>query len=222
MEVGFTAVNLGDPAQILDRAVQDMRLPSGAGLAFVPVGPLAGVCLPDRIQRCAPRRQAGYVAGRLAACTALRRAGHAEPAPPGIGDDGLPLWPRGWIGSISHTDDIAAALVAPAPTAGLLGLDIEAVMGADLAAEIAPETLPELSNLNATDVTKGFSAKEALYKALYPLTGQFRTFSAAEILLMNPVRLRLAEDWGPKCPEGMIFEAEQRVAAGHVVTVLWR
>ena len=135
----------------------------------------------------------------------------------------MPLWPDGWIGSISHTDDIAAALVAPASAVSLLGLDIEAIMGADLAAGIAPEILPELSNLSETDVTKGFSGKEALYKALYPLTGQFREFSAAEILQINParLRLRLAEDWGPEWPEGMIFEAEQRVAASHVITILW-
>lgn len=219
------------PSDLLADAARDLPLPPGAALAFAPVLAVSGEGLPDAIRRAAPRRQAGFAAGRAAAQAALRAAGHGDPAPPDIGADGLPDWPRGWLGSISHSDQIAAALVAPGKGARLLGLDVERIVTAEVAAQIAPDVLPELPPGRAgippaLEVTQAFSAKEALYKALYPLTRQFRAFSAARVAwsAADPLRLVLAltEDWGPDWPAGTRFEARQSLAAGHVVTVLWR
>lgn len=211
-----------------------MPLPPGGALAFAPVTVVPGVDLPEAIRRCAPRRQAGFAAGRQAARDALRAAGLREAGCPGIGADGLPDWPEGWLGSISHSDRIAAALVAPRHGARLLGLDVERIVAAEVAAQIAPEILPEhapgASGLPpALEVTRAFSAKEALYKALYPLTRQFREFSAAHVRWhagagAAPLRITLvlAEDWGADLPAGSTFDAVQRIAAEHVATVLWR
>ena len=224
----------GIPTDMLARAACDLPLPPGGALAFAPVGGAVAIELPETIRRCAPRRQATFAAGRMAAQKALCKAGCRSAAPPGIGNDGLPEWPSGWLGSISHSDDTAAAVVAPVGCARLLGLDLERIVTAEIAAQIAPEIMPgqpvgHSGLLPEHEVTCAFSAKEALYKALYPLTRQFRDFSAAHIGWQKagsgaPVRvmLTLTEDWGAGWATGTVFEALQRTAAGHVTTILWR
>ncbi|MCZ0964303.1 4'-phosphopantetheinyl transferase family protein [Paracoccus benzoatiresistens] len=222
------------PAEQLAHAMRDLPLPPGGALAFVPVRTFPGASLPEAIRRWSPRRQASFAAGRLAAKDALCRAAGRDIEPPGIDSDRLPAWPDGWVGSISHTDGIAAALVAPRRAARLLGLDVERIMTDGVASDIAPEVVPELSPGSSglplhVEVTRAFSAKEALYKALYPLTRQFRDFGAARVDWQKgepdeqeSVRLVLTEDWSAEWPAGTVFEAVQKIAAGHVATILWR
>lgn len=124
-------------------AARDAPLPPGAALAFTRVGGDPGFDLPEAIRRCAPRRQATFASGRKAARDALRKAGHRGDPIPGIAEDGLPDWPAGWLGSISHSDEIAAALVAPIGGVRLLGLDVERIVTAEVALQIAPDVMPE-------------------------------------------------------------------------------
>ncbi|WP_255435630.1 4'-phosphopantetheinyl transferase [Paracoccus sp. S1E-3] len=216
------------PAELLAAALRGLHLPPGAGLAVVPLAATEQITLPARIRASAPRRRASFTAGRLAARTALRRAGLAEAEAPGMDADGLPVWPAGWRGSISHGGSLAAAIAAPAGTARLIGLDIERLVTPETARRLAPDVMPELppgrSGLSLHhEVTRVFSAKEALFKALYPATRQFRAFSAAHAdWLPEGMALTLAEDWGPDWAAGARFEAIQRVAADHVATILWR
>ena len=213
----------------LEDAAARLTLPPGAALRFSAVGEIAGdvaASLPPDLARAAPRRQAGFAAGRRAAAMALAAAGSGITAV-GMGADRLPLWPPGWIGSITHTDDVAAAVVAPARAVRILGLDLEPIMPDALATQIAPQIVPE--GLSPSDLppgvelTRAFSAKEALYKALFPETRQIREFSAATYARDGgaPV-LTLSDDWGPDWPRGTALRAGQAVAAGHVLTVLWR
>ena len=218
-------------AELLALAVRDLPLPPGVGLAIVPLAAAPGIVLPARIRASAPRRQTSFIAGRHAARAALRRAGLADAQAPDMGADGLPVWPMGWLGSISHSGSLAAAIAAPAGAARLLGLDVERLVTPAAASRLAPDVMPELppgqSGLPLQDeVTRVFSAKEALFKALYPLTRQMRGFSAAHADWRQdspdvPIRLTLTEDWAPDWPAGTRFEAFQRVVAGHVISILW-
>ncbi|MBV0891413.1 4'-phosphopantetheinyl transferase superfamily protein [Paracoccus sp. Z118] len=205
----------------LTAAATRLALPSGSALRIVPVTAAAGP-VPETLRSAAPRRRNTFAAGRRAAAEALAAAGSAG-AEVGIGPDGLPLWPEGWMGSITHTDDIAAALVMRAAPGAVLGLDLEAMMTPDLARDIAPEIMPEgLSGVMPPEleVTRAFSAKEALYKALYPATRQFRDFHAA-VIGWDGSRLTLAEDWGADWPAGRVLPVRQVVAGGHVLSVVW-
>ncbi|MEU8550908.1 4'-phosphopantetheinyl transferase superfamily protein [Streptomyces roseoverticillatus] len=107
-----------------------------------------------------------FAAGRRAAAAALAAAGSMERTVPRA-PDGRPLFPQGFTGSISHTDRLALAVVAPGAQA--VGVDIEP-------ADITPRTaafilrdqerhllLAPAGPYTARDL---FAAKEAAFKAL--------------------------------------------------------
>ena len=136
---------------------------------------------PKAIAKAVPKRQNEFAAGRRAARAALRKLGHTD-VPIPAGEDRAPLWPKGVFGAITHDDGLAAALVAKAEDCDGVGIDI---------AEAAPfprhlrerilisEAERALNDLDARAV---FSAKEALFKALYPAAQTFFGFEAAEVI----------------------------------------
>jgi 4'-phosphopantetheinyl transferase EntD len=96
---------------------------------------------------------------------------------------GAPIWPRGIVGSLAHDNRVAIAALALGCDFCALGIDIEPA-----------ETLPaEVTDLVATprerqmvraDPYLGrllFVAKEAVYKALYPLDHTFLDHQDIEI-----------------------------------------
>ncbi|MCZ0964478.1 4'-phosphopantetheinyl transferase superfamily protein [Paracoccus sp. EF6] len=181
------------------------------------------------------RRRNSFAAGRLAAAKALTAVGYRGRTILGITSDGLPAWPPGWMGSISHAETVATAVVVPAQSTevSVLGIDLERIIAPGTAAEIAtaimPEALPGASGLTlAEEITRVFSAKEALYKALFPQTRQVRGFEAARVGWSRPcshdpvtLKLTLTEDWGGEWLTGTSLTAFQVIGANHVVTVVW-
>jgi len=114
------------------------------------------------------RRASG--AARIVARELLARLGLPACALP-KGPAGEPIWPLGVVGSLAHDARLALATVGMSRDVGALGIDVEP-------AEPLP---PDLLDLVATpqerlaigdDLRQGrllFVAKEAVYKALYPL-----------------------------------------------------
>lgn len=128
------------------------------------------------------RRASG--AARIVARQLLQQFGHPPCALP-KGAAGAPVWPAGIIGSMAHDSSIAVAAVGMRADVGALGVDIEPA-----------EPLPsELLDLVATpqeqlklahDAYRGrllFVAKEAVYKAVYPLDRMFLEHHDVEINL---------------------------------------
>ena len=128
------------------------------------------------------RRASG--AARIVARQLLQQFGHPPCALP-KGAAGAPVWPAGIIGSMAHDSRIAVAAVGMRADVGALGVDIEPA-----------EPLPsELLDLVATpqeqlklayDAYRGrllFVAKEAVYKAVYPLDRMFLEHHDVEINL---------------------------------------
>ena len=117
-----------------------------------------------------PKRQAEFAAGRTAAKRALTEMGIiAEEIP--IGTDRAPQWPRGIVGTISHTADIAIAVLAQEAKCVALGVDIEvtAAVGEELfPLVLVPSEHRWLQSLPKSErvrwATVVFSAKEAFYK----------------------------------------------------------
>lgn len=120
--------------------------------------------------------------------------------------DGLAIWPRDVFGSISHSigrDALWAAAAATRTDHGfLIGVDLEARVrrrksdASALAARICHES--ELRWVNEGTGPEEcesrsllcFSAKESIYKALYPVTRQFMRFSDVVLSAESPTKLR--------------------------------
>lgn len=94
-----------------------------------------------------------------------------------------PQWPSTLVGSITHTDTCAAVAVARKTTLLSVGIDMEHIGRVDQ--EIVPRLLTpsELRTYTDTDPTLLFSAKEACYKFLFPLTGEYVDYQDVEVTL---------------------------------------
>jgi 4'-phosphopantetheinyl transferase EntD len=126
------------------------------------------------------RRASG--AARIVGRTLLARLGHAACAVP-RSPSGAPRWPAGVIGSFAHDERVAVAAVAMQRDVAALGIDVEP-------AEMLPlETLDLVATPNerrqlGDDPHRErllFAAKEAVYKAVYPLDGIFLEFQDIEV-----------------------------------------
>jgi 4'-phosphopantetheinyl transferase EntD len=114
------------------------------------------------------RRASG--AARIVARQLLKRLGQPECALPRA-SGGAPAWPAGIIGSLAHDSRVAVAAVGMCAEVGAVGIDVEP-------AELLPAELldlvatPQERQRIADDPYHGrllFVAKEAVYKAVYPL-----------------------------------------------------
>jgi 4'-phosphopantetheinyl transferase EntD len=137
--------------------------------------------------RAVPQRVREFAAGRLCARRALAEFGIVD-FPVRVGGDRQPLWPDLMAGSITHTSDFCAAVVAERRCAAELGLDSEVV--GDVKPEIWPRICGPMENdwvrslpvsEQAAAVTLIFAAKEAFYKCQYPVVRERLNFPAARV-----------------------------------------
>jgi 4'-phosphopantetheinyl transferase EntD len=133
----------------------------------IPIRPLEAAY----VENAAPKRQRDFALGRFCAHEALARMGRDEPAIP-MGAAGVPVWPGGIIGSITHTNGYAAALVASQGEYQAIGIDAERIGGVTEALMprlFGPAEQEWLMSQNAQKrgaaLTIFFSAKESFYKA---------------------------------------------------------
>ena len=122
------------------------------------------------------RRRQGYASARCSAHEALARHG-VDVAPIGRADSGAPVWPEGVRGSLTHSAALAAACVVGARRS--VGSDSEDTgrMSPGAAERILTAEERSALDLSATSgvdtATLVFSAKEAVYKAIFPLVGLY-------------------------------------------------
>jgi len=125
------------------------------------------------------KRRAEFSAGRRAAHEALTALG-VPPAPLLPSPKRDPRWPDGVVGSIAHSGEWAIAAVARAGEPHGVGLDLEpdAPLRERLARMILTPAERERPPWNAGGhwLRRAFVAKEAVYKAQYPLTRRFLEF----------------------------------------------
>lgn len=171
--------------------------------------------LPHQLANAHPKRRADYVAGRLCAAAALCRMGRAAVVI-GRQPNGAPCWPAGATGSIAHSDGRAVAIAASAQRYGSLGIDVERIVSDSQAHTLAPLILTSderdrfSGHATAAKLTVVFSLKEALFKALHPLTQTMFFHEDAEVLSLQPdglATLRLLTQLSPDWPSGKIIEA---------------
>jgi enterobactin synthetase component D / holo-[acyl-carrier protein] synthase len=184
--------------------------------------------LPLVLEHASTKRKREFVAGRKAARQALYEAGCRDPGPLGIGPDRLPVWPEKWKGSISHTDGIAVAAVSRNTSCYALGIDIECMIRSEVVQKIHREVVytGELELLRDYDLTARmtliFSAKESLYKALYPHTRRFLSFRSARLteVTKEHLLLQLTEEWGKDWQKGSTVVVHYGINENHACTAV--
>ncbi len=214
---------------------QDIRLSglalAAGGTAIAHAWPLpSGGSLRSITKGMGRKRQTGFLAGRLCACRSLSEMNIAAAFPLPVRDR-MPVWPFGVLGSISHCASLAVAMTAPASRYRVLGVDVETVIDPATALSIqhsicsddeltvAESIIPD----RAHALTLIFSAKEALYKALYPLVGRYKDFHAAQVTgcCAGTLLLRLTEDWNAQWRSGTHVQVRFAWPGHEVLTAVW-
>lgn len=140
--------------------------------------------------RATRQRQEQFRLGRAAAACALEQAG-LSPAPPVLrGTRGEPLWPKSLVGSISHSFDMAVCALARSSDYLGIGIDLQSLQeNRNISPNILKRITTEQESKWAASAEQNwleralliFSAKEAIFKALYPLLLREIGFKQAQL-----------------------------------------
>lgn len=162
----------------------------------------ADIEIPASIMACAKKRVNDYVAGRFAAHQAI--ANHSScrsklhPRDVTRQENGMPCWPDPFVGSITHTKKFAWAVVGLQSELTGIGVDCEQVVSRRTSLEISElvATRNELDLLQTkfgfeTALTLCFSAKEAVYKSLNPITNWPIDFRDLTVTACNESALKI-------------------------------
>lgn len=186
--------------------------------------------MPALLAEAVPKRQAEFLAGRFLGQAALKLFGR-EPAPIGIGNKREPVWPAGISGSISHSHGICVSMVTLDGDAKV-GVDIEKIEPGAVTDIILKRALEPLEREMIADRQECdgrmlpflvFSAKETLFKALYPVVGRHFDFHAARLFEKpgrDELRLELTRPLHRSLPAGSRFAIRFLVTGGFVRTWL--
>lgn len=143
------------------------------------------------------KRKTDHLAGRIAAAHALSALN--DRTIPSIGASGEPVWPANISGSITHSGTLAMAF-ATRDQHALIGIDCEAILAESEAHEIKDGVIDTeeeavLSRSGypfALALTLAFSAKESLFKALFPQVQEYMGFDCARVTQLDNKTLVLA------------------------------
>ncbi|HSU62645.1 MAG TPA: 4'-phosphopantetheinyl transferase superfamily protein [Burkholderiales bacterium] len=161
-------------------------------------------------------RQSIFDLGRACAAELLAELGSGETSV-AMAADRSPVWPQGYVGSITHTDELLGVAVARRKDFRSIGIDAEAIVQPDTTVEIDELCMGERERAlrdsagidRQTFSSLCFSAKESFFKCLYPLTGVWFDFQDAEIASFDPdlqlLQMRLLRDLASGFRQGQVF-----------------
>ena len=139
------------------------------------------------VARAVDARRLAFAGGRHCARRALAELG-APDGPLLVGQHREPVWPAGWVGSISHTHGYCGAVAAPSSTYVGIGIDVEVRRRLERHLEPRICRPAELAWLHGLDEderaemgTVIFSAKEAFYKSQFCLTQGWLAFHDVQL-----------------------------------------
>tara|TARA_B100001094_G_scaffold140776_1_gene136456 strand:+ start:1975 stop:2667 length:693 start_codon:yes stop_codon:yes gene_type:complete len=177
------------------------------------------------------KRKAEFLAGRYCAFLSLKhKLGYAISI--GIGTHGEPLWPKEVVGSISHSSTRAIAAVSLQEEYKYVGIDYESIVSEEAFHHthiyiVRPHELEALSTVYLNQqqlLTLIFSAKESLYKALYPYVACYFDFQDAQVVELDIssgiFKIELVHDIHENYPCGMQFRGLFTFIDDHVLTLI--
>ena len=151
--------------------------------------------LPNELTQWVPKRRLSFIAGRLCAEKALQQLGLYTYVSRGL--TGEPIWPSKVTGSITHTDEMAYAVVAPSISPFGIGIDSESCVNDEGFRDISQicctqyeRTTHFSGRQNEHIATLIFSAKESLFKSIHHVVQRIVEFDEVEVLLIDWERER--------------------------------
>ncbi len=194
------------------------------------------------IDRAVEKRRVEFARGRACARAALVAAG-GEPVAIPVGPNREPRFPAGHVGAITHCDGFVAAVVArgrdgqgagagggsvgtPSPGPGLRGLGVDAERLTRLEADVLGMIVTdfERSDPDWARPEKAcvlFSAKEAVFKAVFPVAGVWMGFEDVGLTVSgSSFRVGWASD-AVDVPELSRVRGRWTVVDGLVLTGCW-
>ncbi|WP_409311477.1 4'-phosphopantetheinyl transferase [Pectobacterium sp. B1J-3] len=193
----------------------------------------AGIPFSDALERSVPKRRAEYLAGRCLARQVLHELGHSDFILNSC-EDRSPQWPENISGSLSHNaGSVMCAAHLRSDTLACIGVDIEAYLSDDRAQSLWPGIIDEEEYQWFSEreeafcclLTLSFSAKESLFKALYPQVKRYFDFLDARMVALDCAKrtfeLELLTDLTPDFCAGRRFEGVYQLNDRDVTTFLY-
>ncbi|MDO3384323.1 4'-phosphopantetheinyl transferase superfamily protein [Gilvimarinus sp. SDUM040013] len=148
--------------------------------------------IPPCVSSAVFKRQAEFLAGRYCARRSLSLAGECS-GKVGVASNRQPLWPDGYIGSISHNDSSSVAIASKKQICSYLGVDIEKTLNEETIEEIQSlildfDEIGVIRHINLSFVVAFsvcFSSKESIFKAFFPKVGKYFDFSMAKLVRID-------------------------------------
>lgn len=190
-----------------------------------------GVWVPERYSRAVSKRKAEFVAARVCARHAIRElTGTDTSALIGVNDDRSPQWPKGIVGSLSHTDGLVFAAVALSKDVLSIGVDVETKVE-PCHTELIVESVADEQELlllakaglgSETACTLIFSGKESVFKCLYPLTKTYFGFRNLKVVAVDQanqvIKVALDQSVGDLFSKGFCLNVQYAFQGGYVYT----
>jgi len=128
-----------------------------------------------------PERRRASGAARIVARQLMAQLGVAAAVPKH--PSGMPIWPASLVGSLAHDARVAVAAVARAHDFHTIGIDVEPALPLPADMHDLVLTIHEREKLGGDPLAARivFAAKEAVYKAAYPLDRVFLEFGDIEV-----------------------------------------
>jgi 4'-phosphopantetheinyl transferase EntD len=173
--------------------VIELLLPAEAAVSEAFDDPAGVPLFPEEaalIAGAVDKRRREFTTVRYCARQAMAKLGF-EPAPVLHGARGVPLWPTGVVGSMTHCQGYRAAVLGRTDDFVSIGVDAEEhapLPDGVLDAIALPQERARIADLRESHPAVCwdrllFSAKESVYKTWFPLTGRWLDFDEADIVL---------------------------------------
>ena len=136
------------------------------------------------VQNAIESRKKEFVAGRTLARRLIADLGTVCGAI-SVGENRAPVWPSGVVGSISHTRHVVGVAIGEANRFSAIGFDIEeeGAVSRDMFGTVLQRgEVSLIGHANPEEyATAAFSCKEAVFKAINPISGEFLDFQDVSI-----------------------------------------
>ncbi len=180
--------------------------------------------------KAVPKRRNEFILGRAASHCALKKVGFISPPPVLKGKHREPIWPTGYVGTITHSSGVAIGAVCSKTKAAGIGVDIEK-LERDVSTGVfritCTEEELELINSNQSRsqimFKRIFSAKEAGFKAFYYHAKEYIDYKEATLSwdpdtsCFNGTLLKAA---GKEYPVGTSFRVGSQLVGGFVFSFI--